>query len=92
LRELKSQWGMLQRKNAVVYGVGTGSQASHDKFAASLGLPFPLLVDQGGAVARQYRAWCFIVKRTVYGIDTEGRICFARRGYPKPAEVAEALG
>ena len=91
MSELKTQWAELSRKNAVVYGVGTGSKDSHNRFAKSLGLPFPLLVDRGGSVSRLYHAWLFIVRRTVYGIDAEGVVRFARRGAPAPAEIAASF-
>lgn len=42
---------------AVVLGVSTDDAASHQKFAARHGLPFPLLVDAGAKVATAYGSW-----------------------------------
>ncbi len=41
----------------VVLGVSTDDAASHQKFAARHGLPFPLLVDAGAKVATAYGSW-----------------------------------
>jgi peroxiredoxin Q/BCP len=77
----------VKRKNAVVYGVNPGSLESHKKFAEKNQLPFPLLVDEGQAIAKLYSANGLFVKRTVYLISPEGKILFAKRGMPGPAEV-----
>lgn len=42
---------------AVVLGVSTDDAASHQKFAAHYGLPFPLLVDTDAKVATAYGSW-----------------------------------
>lgn len=42
---------------AVVLGVSTDDAASHQRFAAHHGLPFPLLVDAGAKVATAYGSW-----------------------------------
>ena len=53
--------------------------------------PFPLLVDERQKVAEAYHANGLIVKRTVYLIGRDGKILFARRGMPSPAEVLAAV-
>jgi thioredoxin-dependent peroxiredoxin len=42
-------------------------------------------------VAQAYHANGLIVKRTVYLIGRDGRVLFARRGMPSPAEVLAAV-
>jgi peroxiredoxin Q/BCP len=42
-------------------------------------------------VAEAYHANGLIVKRTVYLIGRDGKILFARRGMPSPAEVLAAV-
>jgi thioredoxin-dependent peroxiredoxin len=75
----------------VVYGVNPGGEKNHEQFRAKLGLPFPLLSDPGGRLARRYHAGGRIVRRTVYLIGPDGRIRFARRGMPSSAEVLAAI-
>lgn len=43
-----------QEKGVVVLGVSADDAKSHLKFATKYDLPFPLLVDEGGAVASRY--------------------------------------
>jgi peroxiredoxin Q/BCP len=83
---------MVAGHNAVVYGVNPGSADSHQRFRAKHNLPYALLVDEGQRVAKAYRCSGPIVKRTVYLIGKDGRIKFARRGMPQPAEVLAVLG
>ena len=52
------------RRTRCVYGVSPDSAASHVKFRAKYGLPFPLLADTEHAVAEAYGVW---VEKTNYG-------------------------
>jgi thioredoxin-dependent peroxiredoxin len=49
---------------ALVCGVSRDTVKSHQKFAAKYSLPFPLLADEGGAVAQRYGVW---VEKSMYG-------------------------
>ena len=61
---------------AVVAGVSSGDRESHRRFADKHGLPFPLLVDEGGALRRKLgmpRAMLGMLEsRVTYVIDREG--------------------
>jgi thioredoxin-dependent peroxiredoxin len=46
-----------QEKDVVVLGVSTDDAKAHNKFAAKFNLPFPLLIDEGGAVASRYESY-----------------------------------
>lgn len=64
-----------QSKDLVVLGVSMDDQASHKKFAEKYNLPFPLLVDSDGAIARAYDVdGGGYAKRVTYVIDGEGKI------------------
>jgi peroxiredoxin Q/BCP len=91
LCEFRDEAALASAKNAVVYGVNSGSAQSHASFRSKLGLPFPLLVDEGSRVAELYNAKAIAwVVRTVYVIGTDGLILFAQRGKPRPEEVLAA--
>ncbi len=77
----------FERLNAQVLGVSMDTVESHKKFAASLGLPFPLLSDPGGAVAKAYGA----KGRITYIIDGTGTIRFVKSGMPDNAELLKEL-
>jgi peroxiredoxin Q/BCP len=91
LCEFRDQWALVQSKDAVVLGVNPASEAKHARFCANHGFKFSLLADPGQRVGALYGAKGLIVKRTVYLIGKSGKIRYARRGKPMPAEVlAEA--
>jgi thioredoxin-dependent peroxiredoxin len=78
---------------AVVYGVNPASAERHRLFLEKLELPFPLIVDKGGRVARVFRSGVGpITRRTVYVIAPDGRIAFARRGAPPAEEILAVIG
>jgi peroxiredoxin Q/BCP len=92
LCEFRDSYATITAAEATVYGVNPGGSDSHTGFRDKLQLPFPLLVDEGGEVARKYRAkgWLWPV-RTVYLIGGDGVIRYARRGKPSPHEVLAAV-
>ena len=91
LCEIRDHWQDFTRRGVAVYGVNPGSAASHAKFRANHGFPFPLLVDNGKKVASLYGADGLVPRRTVYAIDLKGRIVFAERGKPTPERVLTAI-
>ncbi len=65
----------LQRLGASVAGVGGGDAASHRRFAETYRIPFPLLLDERGEIARAWGAtWPFggLRRRVTYVVDEEG--------------------
>lgn len=81
--------------DADVVGISLDDAASHQSFAASQRLSFPLLVDAGGKVARAYGALTNLgiakfAKRHTFLIDPAGRIAKAYRDV-EPASHADEL-
>ena len=75
-------------------GINHGSLASHQRFADKLTLPFPLLVDEGLAVAAKYGALKpegGSIKRTVVIVGKDGLVRYWRQGMPSDADLLEAL-
>jgi len=69
----------IRKLNAEVLGVSVDNQESHAKFAEKHGLPFPLLSDVDGRVAKNYNAlWSLgpikVARRHSFIIDAEGKI------------------
>ncbi len=54
----------IEKTDAVVLGVSMDSAESHNKFIKKYGLPFRLLVDEGGAVSKAYGVY---KKKNMYG-------------------------
>ena len=65
----------LADTDAQVLGISMDDLETQTKFAESLGLPFPLLADPEGKVARAYGvAGDGYAKRVTFVIDTDGRL------------------
>ncbi|MFP4013210.1 MAG: peroxiredoxin [Chitinispirillaceae bacterium] len=92
LCEIKDDYSKFKSKDAVVFGINPASAESHSNFIAKKFLPFSLLVDEGGSVAQAYDCKGMIAtKRTVYVIDEEGNIRFAREGKPAVSEILSSI-
>lgn len=62
-----------------VVGISADDSASHQGFRAKHELPFKLLTDKGGAVAKQYGAWGLLgMKRAVFLVDEKGKVPYAK--------------
>ena len=73
----------IQRKNAVVIGVSTDDEKTHQRFREKYDLSFPLLCDTDHTLAEAYGVWAeknmygrktMGVKRTTFIIDEQGRV------------------
>lgn len=80
---LKEIYRDLQELGVVLLGVSKDSVASHQRFAAKNGLPFPLLADTDLEAIKAYDVWqekkmygktAWGVVRTTYIIDANGVI------------------
>jgi thioredoxin-dependent peroxiredoxin len=92
LCEIRDDYSSFQKRNAVVFGINPGSDKSHTKFSEKHSFQFPLLIDEKKAVAKLYAAKGAVMnKRTVYVVDKEGNILFAKRGKPPVADILAAI-
>ena len=76
----RDQYADFLDLGAVVVGVSSDSEKSHQKFSQKHGLPFPLLADSGGQLRKQYevpRALLGLLPgRVTFVIDKEGKIAY----------------
>jgi peroxiredoxin Q/BCP len=70
-KDFQASLAAFKRLGAAVFGVSKDSIASHEKFAAKLGLKFPLLSDPDGAMIDKYGAWG---EKNLYGKKSMGII------------------
>ena len=76
------------------FGINPATAEKHAAYAARLGLPFPLLSDPGGVIAKSYHAaksWGIGVTRTVYLVGTDGRFIYSARGAPGAEIILESF-
>jgi peroxiredoxin Q/BCP len=77
---LRDNYDEIRRYDAVIFGVSPDSEASHEQFIRRHRLPFPLISDRDGAVARAYGASGRLggllpgIKRVTFVIDRAGVI------------------
>ena len=75
----RDEYKAITAKNSQVLGVSVDDQSSHKEFSEKYSLPFPLLVDADGAVAKQYGSLTSLgiikfAKRHTFIIDPDGNI------------------
>jgi peroxiredoxin Q/BCP len=84
----------LRRHQIEPIGVNHGSAESHEAFRAELDLPFPLLVDEGMAVATAYGAVKEDgsgISRSVVVVGKDGNVVFSEPGAPASARIVNAV-
>jgi peroxiredoxin len=80
-RDIFSQ---LQDLNAQIVAISGDYVYSHHQWAKHHDLPFMLVSDYGGKVAKQYESWSDehgMCKRTVFVIDNQGKIAYRNLQY-----------
>lgn len=94
----------FEEQGSVILGVSTDDVRSHRKFSDKHGLPFALLADTEGMVARAYGVWgekkfmgrtTVGIRRSTFVIDPEGKVAYIfSKVKPEthPTEVLMALG
>ena len=86
----------IQASNTVVWGVSVDNSESHAEFAEKHKLPFTLLADSGGKVAKQYGSLLnmFIIKvakRHSFIINPQGKIAKIYRQVNPKQHVEEII-
>lgn len=90
---LRDEFSRLQLLKTEIIASNPGTLDSHEKFSKKHSYPFPLLVDDNQLMAKAYlSAGPFgINHRTVYIVNEEGVIRFAKRGAPNIDELVDTL-
>ena len=89
---IRDEFELFTKNDIVVLGINPQDSASHRSFVNRHDFPFRLLVDMDKKVVSAYGCRGMLAtKRTVYGIDKNGTIVFARRGTPSSEEILEAF-
>jgi peroxiredoxin Q/BCP len=71
----RDNYSAYQDKDITVFGVSMDDVASHQKFTEKFNLPFPLLADTNGAIAKAYGVdGGGYAKRVTFVIDETGKV------------------
>jgi thioredoxin-dependent peroxiredoxin len=93
MRTFAEQYDSLFGADVVLVGISTDSVETHQRFAASLNLPFRLLSDPDQRVSKQYgsKDKGGYNRRTVYVIGPDGKVKFRNMSFNAldPKEYAE---
>lgn len=96
LSEVKKFEKEFERLGVKIFACNLAEAASHEAFAKDLGVDFPVLVDRGGSVARQFKA-CMqlpgksLMVRTVYLVNPERKIRLGNRGNPSIEAILRSV-
>jgi thioredoxin-dependent peroxiredoxin len=94
---LRDSWSQFEGR-AEIFGVSVDGAASHERFIAKYGLPFPLLSDHEKEIVRAYGVWVeksmygkkyMGAERTTFVIDGAGRISTILRKVKPEQHVAQ---
>lgn len=91
---LRDDTEVFKGLNTEFLGSNPGSLESHEKFAKAQGYYFPIAVDAERTMAKAYHALKEDgqgIQRTVYIIDGQGVIRYAKQGLPPNSELIEAI-
>lgn len=93
---IRDDWRRFDASGTAVFGINHGDAQSHAAFVKKYAFPFPLLVDKDKKVSRRYGATkkffnARIIRRTVVGVDRNGKIAYVKRGMPKTTEILKAF-
>lgn len=89
---VRDDYSRFQAANIKVFGVNPGVLDSHKKFIKHYSFQFPLLIDENQQVAKKFGCdgWPFL-RRTVFVIDPDGMVIYAKRGMPLNKEILAAI-
>ncbi|TGV30901.1 peroxiredoxin [Mesorhizobium sp. M00.F.Ca.ET.186.01.1.1] len=92
---LQDNYGTLQQKNTVVFGVNPGELDKKQAFATKFQYEFPLIVDEGQKIREAYDVGkilgLFFQQRIVYIIGKDGTIVYAKKGNPPVSELLRVM-
>lgn len=96
LREFQKYIKDFERLGVKVFGINQAEAESHNQVAEANGITFPLLVDRGGSVARQFKSCIQIPTapmylRTVYLVNPERRVRLGNRGNPSVEAILRSI-
>ncbi|HEY3236617.1 MAG TPA: peroxiredoxin [Polyangiaceae bacterium] len=72
----RDSWGEIEKAGALVVGVSTDDNTSHQAFAKKYELPFPLLADTDQKLADAFgvKVWANYAERVTFVIDRSGKV------------------
>lgn len=92
---MRDEQSSYEAKGVTTLGMNPASVASHEKYREGFKFNFPLVSDPDRKAAKAFRVLKEDgkgIQRTVYLVDTDGKILFAQQGAPATEAILAALG
>lgn len=91
--DFRDGYGRLTALGARLFGVSADDARAHGAFAQKFNLPFPLLIDGDGAMARRWgAAGGSVPRRVTFLVDGDGRVARVWDPVKVEGHAAEVLG
>ena len=79
-----------------IFGLNHGEASSHIKFIEKYNFPFDILIDENRKIIKEYGSTKMFFKnettqRSVFVIDTDGKIIFAQKGQQDNSQILDLL-
>ncbi|MBI3545914.1 MAG: peroxiredoxin [Gammaproteobacteria bacterium] len=94
--DFRDNFAAIKKLGAEILGVSVDDSQSHAQFSKKYNLPFPLLADADGNVAKQYGAlWSLVLvrfaKRQTFIVDPQGKIAKIYRDVKPQTHSGEVI-
>ncbi len=92
LRRFTSEYEAYQHAGFSLLGIGSGNEATRVAFIKKYSIPFPCVHDFKKSASRAFLVTRkvgskLLIEPHVFVINTDGIICFAKKGYPKRSDI-----
>lgn len=90
---LRDRQADFTKANTLIFAANPASLKSHQDFAERQRLPFPILVDENGKLAKAFGVGSKLgfTDRTVFLIDKTGTVRWSEPGMPSPDTLLEEI-
>lgn|GEM_PF-4170745 len=95
LKQFVVEHNKYERAGFKLFGIGNGSDSTRLAFIKKYKIPFPCFHDSKKIAAKAFQATKKIgnkqtIQPHVFVINTDGKICFDKQGYPKRSEILKS--
>lgn len=92
LKRFTAEYEEYKKAGFALMGIGTGSETTRTAFIKKYAIPFPCVHDAKKAASKAFLVTKKVGSKLsmvphVFVINTDGVICFAKKGYPKRSDI-----
>ncbi|MEE9442456.1 MAG: peroxiredoxin family protein [candidate division Zixibacteria bacterium] len=94
LAALEGERKKFEKLNTEILGINPASVKSHENYCDKKGFEFTILSDPDKKIAKKYdslNTGGMLIRRSVYVIESVGKIIFAEKGMPENQKMMDAI-